>query len=155
MKFRTNAIGLRTLPLLLAGSLASAGLIVSAPEGGTYAQAAPASPIERKVTRTVDSGSESVIARSTFWNGDCSARAVTITIKQPPANGNVSVRDGLNPVVENPQFGTAGRCVGKEVMGKQIVYRSKPDFHGSDVVVYESLSDKGEKTSTTVSIEVR
>ena len=45
--------------------------------------------------------------------------------------------------------------VGKQVMGKQIVYQSKPDFHGSDVVVYESLSDKGEKTSTTVSIEVR
>lgn len=167
MKFRTNAIRTRTvhsggagdkwrsLPLLLVGSLLSAGLIVSSPEGGKYAQAAPASPIERKVTRTVDSGSESAIARSTFWNSECNARAVTVTIKQPPANGKVSVREGLNPVVENPQFGTAGRCAGKQVMGKQIVYQSKPGFHGSDVVVYESFSDRGEKTSTTVIIEVR
>src|SRR5204863_77643 len=139
--------------ILLPGSLEPAGLIVCAQEGAGYAQAASAAPTLRRIARTVDSGSESVIARSTFWNSECNARPATVRIVQPPANGTVSVREGLNPVVENPQFGTAGRCVGKQVMGKQIMYRSKPGFRGSDVVVYEVRSDKGQKASTAVTIE--
>ena len=144
------------LQMLFAGSsLALAGSIVFAQEGAKYAEARAASPAGRVVTRTVDSGAESVIARSTFWNGACGARAVTVTIKQPTANGTTSVKEGLNTVVANPRFGTAGKCVGKQIMGKQVLYRSKPGFHGGDQLVYESVSDKGERALTTVKIDVR
>ena len=143
------------LAIVLAGSLAAAGPIALAQEGAKRSQPAPASPAAVTLTRTVDSGSESVVSRSTFWNSECNAQGVTVTIKQPPANGIASVREGLNPVVENPRFGTAGPCVGKQVMGKQIVYRSKDGFHGSDVVVYESVSDRGQRSLVTVTIEVR
>jgi hypothetical protein len=78
-----------------------------------------------------------------------------VTIKQPPAHGTASVKEGLNTVRENPRFGTAGKCVGKQVMGKQIVYRSKPSFHGDDAVTYEVRSDKGEQASTIVNVKVR
>jgi hypothetical protein len=62
---------------------------------------------------------------------------------------------GLNPANVNPKFGTAGRCGGMQIMGKQIVYRSRPGFRGNDVVVYEFISDRGERSRATVIITVR
>ncbi|HEY1475175.1 MAG TPA: DUF4189 domain-containing protein [Pseudolabrys sp.] len=35
------------------------------------------------------------------------------------------------------------------------VDRSKPSFHGDDIVTYEILSDKGERASTIVNVKVR
>jgi len=40
-------------------------------------------------------------------------------------------------------------------MGKQIVYRSKPGFRGADVIVYETVSDRGERATTTINVEVK
>ncbi len=114
---------------------------------------APNSP--GTVRRTVDSGLELVLSRPTFWNGACAARGVTVTVTQPPAHGTVSVTEGLNTANPNPKFGTAGRCGGMQIMGKQVVYRSRPGFHGSDVVVYHYISDRGERSGATVLITVR
>jgi hypothetical protein len=124
-------------------------------EGGNPARATPGSSLGETVTRAVDSGSESVIARASFFNGECGARPVTVTITQPPARGTASIRDGLNTVPERARFGTSGSCAGRQVMGKQIVYRSDPGFRGGDLLVYEFVSDRGERGSTTVVIEVR
>ena len=107
------------------------------------------------VRRTVDSGAELVLSRPTFWNSACHALGVTVTVTQPPANGTVSVTEGLNTANVNPKFGTAGRCSGMQIMGKQVVYRSRPGFHGTDVVVHEYVSDWGEKAGATVIITVR
>src|SRR5271155_2829618 len=109
----------------------------------------------RKVARTVDSGADLVLSRPTFWNSACDARGVTVTVTQPPANGTVSVTEGLNTANPHPRFGTAGGCGGMQIMGKQVVYRSNPGFHGSDVVVYEYISDWGERAAATVIITVR
>jgi hypothetical protein len=109
----------------------------------------------RTVARTVDSGADLVLSRLTFWNSACDARSVTVTVTQPPANGTVSVTEGLNTANANPKFGTAGRCGGMQIMGKQIVYRSRSDFHGTDVVIYEYISDRGERSRATVIIAVR
>ena len=136
-----------TRAFLIAAPLA---LLVSLPIA-----AGPAVAAERKVNRSVDSGADAVIARSAFWNSQCQARSFTLTIKQPPANGAVRVTEGLNPIVENPAIGTAGRCAGKQVKGKQIVYRSKPGFHGVDTVIYDVVSDRGEQIVTTITIDVR
>ncbi len=114
---------------------------------------APTSP--GTVRRTVDSGVELVLSRPTFWNSACNARGVTVTVTQPPANGMVSVTEGLNTAPGNPKFGTAGRCGGMQIMGKQVAYRSRPGFHGTDVVVYEYISDRGERARATVIITVR
>jgi hypothetical protein len=78
-----------------------------------------------------------------------------VTITRAPTNGEAWVNVGPNTVSANPSSGTAGRCAGKQVIGKQIMYQSKPGFHGSDVVSLEILSDRGQKSSTTVTIEVR
>jgi hypothetical protein len=109
----------------------------------------------RTVARTVDSGADVVLSRLTFWNSACNARSVTVTVTRPPANGTVSVTEGLNTASVNPKFGTAGRCSGMQIMGKQVVYRSGPGFHGTDVVVFEYISDRGERSRVTVTIAVR
>ena len=116
---------------------------------------AETSAAPREFSRTVNSNVESQIASATFWTSDCAARPVTVTIKKGPSNGTVSIRDGLNQVKENPRFGTAGRCVGRQVMGKQIVYRSKAGFRGADVIIYETVSDRGERATTTINVEVK
>jgi hypothetical protein len=109
----------------------------------------------RKVARAVDSGADLVLSRPTFWDSACNARGVTVTVTQPPANGTVSVTEGLNTANANPKFGTPGRCGGMQIMGKQVVYRSRLGFHGTDVVVYEYISDWGERAVATVIIAVR
>jgi hypothetical protein len=105
--------------------------------------------------RTVDSGADLVLSRPTFWDGACNARGVTVTVTQPPANGTVAVTEGLNTATVNTKFGTPGRCGGMQIMGKQVVYRSRPGFHGTDIVVYEYISDRGERGVATVIIAVR
>ncbi len=107
------------------------------------------------VRRTVDSGLEVVLSRPTFWNSACNARGVTVTVTQPPANGTVLVTQRLNTANPHPKFSTPGRCGGTQIMGKQVAYRSTPGFHGSDVVVYEYISDRGERAKATVLITVR
>jgi len=114
---------------------------------------APKSPVT--VERAVDSGEELMLSRPSFWNGACNARGVTVTIPQSPTNGTVSVTEGLNPASPNPRFGTAGRCGGMQIMGKQIAYRSRPGFHGTDIVTYEYVSDRGERFRATMIITVR
>jgi hypothetical protein len=135
--------------LLLGGATGS--LLVA--DAAFAEELAPTSP--GTVRRTVDSGMELVLSRPTFWNSACNARSVTVTVTQPPANGTVSVTEGLNTAPGNPKFGTAGRCGGMQIMGKQVVYRSRPGFHGSDVVVYEYVSDWGERAAATVIVTVR
>jgi hypothetical protein len=109
----------------------------------------------RTIARTVDSGADVVLSRLTFWNSACNARDFTVTVTQPPANGTVSVTEGLNTANANPKFGTSGRCGGMQIMGKQILYRSRLGFRGTDVVIYEYISDRGERSRTTVNIAVR
>ena len=135
--------------LLLAGATVS--LLVA--DAAFAKELAPTSP--GTVRRTVDSGLELVLSRPTFWNSACNARGVTVTVTQPPANGTVSVTDGLNTAAGNPKFGTAGRCGSMQITGKQVVYRSRPGFHGADVLVYEYISDRGERATATVIITVR
>jgi hypothetical protein len=109
----------------------------------------------RKVMRTVDSDADLVLSRPTFWDRACNGRSLTVTVTEAPANGTVSVTEGLNTANANPKFGTPGPCAGVQIMGKQIVYRSRAGFHGTDVVAYEYISDRGERGGATVVIAVR
>jgi hypothetical protein len=109
----------------------------------------------RKVKRTVDSGADLVLSRPTFWDRACNGRGLTVTVTKTPANGTVSVTEGLNTANANPKFGIPGPCAGMQIMGKQVVYRSRPGFHGTDVVAYEYISDHGERAGATVVIAVR
>jgi hypothetical protein len=130
-----------------------------APAGTTPPAPSPhaitAGSVQRTVERTVDSGADVVLVRHTSWDGACNPRDVTITVTQPPANGTVSVVAGLNRASLNPTFGSAGRCGGTLIMGKRVVYRSEPGFHGSDYVVIHRVSGAHRIIETQVIITVR
>ncbi len=40
-------------------------------------------------------------------------------------------------------------------MGKRVVYRSEPDFHGTDDIVYHYVSERGNRAEAYVNITVR
>jgi hypothetical protein len=112
-------------------------------------------PVPDPIWRTVDSGADLVLSRPTFWNSACHPLGVTVTVTEPPANGTVTVTEGPNIANPHPRFGTAGRCGGTLIMGKQVIYRSKPGFHGTDYLVYHYLSQWGNRAEAHVNITVR
>lgn len=112
-------------------------------------------PVPDPVYLTVDSGADLRLSSPTFWDSACSPVGVTVTVTKPPAHGTVSVVAGLNRANPNPRFGTPGRCGGTLIMGKRVIYRSEPGFHGADYVVYHYVSDGGHRAEAHVFITVR
>jgi hypothetical protein len=112
-------------------------------------------PVPDPVYLTVDSGADLRLSSPTFWDSGCNPLGVTVTVTQPPAHGTVTVVAGLNTANPHPRFGTAGRCGGTLIMGKRVVYRSQPGFHGTDYVVYHYVSERGNKAEAHVFITVR
>ena len=70
-------------------------------------------------------------------------------------------RRPFGPIVEadqvmppsTPGSGDTGRCAGKTITGKKIMYRSKPGFRGSDTVGYDS-DGNGTIIHTTIAVTV-
>lgn len=112
-------------------------------------------PVPDPVYLTVDPGADLLLSSPTFWDGDCHPFGVTVTVTQAPAHGTVSVVAALNRANPHPRFGTAGRCGGTLIMGKRVVYRSQPGFHGGDFVVYHYVSERGQRAEAHVFITVR
>jgi hypothetical protein len=112
-------------------------------------------PVPDPIWLTVDPGADLVLSSPTFWNSACQPLGVTVTVTHPPAHGTVSVTQGLNRANPHPRFGTAGRCGGTLIMGKRVIYRSAPDFHGTDYVVYHYVSERGHRAEAHVNITVR
>ncbi len=112
-------------------------------------------PVPDPVLLTVDSGTDVRLSSPTFWDSACHPLGVTVTVTQPPAHGTVSVAAGLNTANPNPRFGTPGPCGGTLIMGKRVVYRSQPGFHGTDYVVYHYVSQRGHRAEAHVNITVR
>jgi hypothetical protein len=112
-------------------------------------------PVPDPVWLTVDSGADLRLSSPTFWDRGCNPLGVTVTVTQPPAHGTVSVVAGLNTANPNPRFGSPGPCGGTLIMGKRVVYRSEPRFHGNDYVIYHYVSARGNRAEAHVYITVR
>jgi hypothetical protein len=112
-------------------------------------------PVPDPIWLTVDSGADLSLSRPTFWDSACNPVGVTVTVTQPPAHGTVSVVAGLNTANPNPRFGSPGPCGGTLIMGKRVVYRSEPRFHGNDYVIYHYVSARGNRAEAHVYITVR
>jgi hypothetical protein len=107
------------------------------------------------LSRTAKSGVDSRLAYSGRWDRDCNSLPVTITITRQPTNGTVSVEDADEVLpAATPGSGKTGRCAGKTVKSKKIMYRSKPDFRGSDTVGYDS-DGNGTLIHTTIAVSVQ
>jgi hypothetical protein len=133
---------------------------VAAPTPAPAPAKEPAATSPGTIERIVNSGEELVVSQYMFWNGSCNASKLTVNVTQPPAGGTVSVTEELFTIPAKAEVGVAavkgvGSCVGRQIMGKQILYQSRPGFHGRDVLAYEYISDLGLRVPGTVIITVR
>jgi hypothetical protein len=107
------------------------------------------------LSRNAKSGLDSRLAYSSRWDRNCNAHPVKITFTRQPENGtawSVEAEEVLPP--STPGSGDTGRCAGKTINGKKIMYRSKSGFHGSDTVGYDS-DGNGTVIHTTISVTVQ
>ena len=107
------------------------------------------------LSRNAKSGVDSRLAYSGRWDRNCNSQPVKITFTRQPQNGtawSVEADEVLPP--STPGSGDTGRCAGKTVNGKKIMYRSKAGFHGSDTVGYDS-DGNGTIIHTTIAVTVQ
>jgi hypothetical protein len=104
--------------------------------------------------KSVTSGVDSVIGQPAAFDSKCNALPVTVTITSPPANGTVSVVDAMVVAAVLKNGSDKGGCLGRQIAGKKVIYRSNPGFHGSDHVTYAAKSSAG-GWSNTVNINVQ
>ena len=106
------------------------------------------------LTRNAKSGLDSRLAYSNRWDRNCNSQPVKITFTRNPENGtawSVEADEVMPP--STPGSGDTGRCAGKTIWGKKIMYRSKTGFHGSDTVGYDS-DGNGTVIHTTIAVKV-
>lgn len=106
------------------------------------------------LSRNAKAGLDSRLAYSSRWDRNCNSHPVKITFTRQPENGtawSVEADEVLPP--STPGSGNTGQCAGKTINGKKIMYRSKPGFHGSDTVGYDS-DGNGTIIHTTIAVTV-
>ena len=107
------------------------------------------------LSRNAKSGVDSPLAYAGRWDRNCNGMPVTVTITRRPANGTVSVVDADQKLAAStPASGSTGKCAGKMIKSKRIMYLSKPGFRGSDTVGYDSEGD-GIVIRTTIKVTVQ
>jgi len=108
-----------------------------------------------KLSRNAKSGVDSLLAYSGRWDGNCNASPIKITFTKQPANGMAwSVEADRVIPTSTPASGDTGQCAGKTVPSKKIMYRSAPNFRGSDTVSYDS-DGGGTIIHTTIAVTVQ
>ncbi|MBV8826515.1 MAG: hypothetical protein JO220_16120 [Hyphomicrobiales bacterium] len=122
-----------------------------------FSAASGASAAEKtmNLSRNAKSGLDSRLAYSSRWDRNCNSQPVKITFTRQPENGtawSVEADEVLPP--STPGSGDTGQCAGKTITGKKIMYRSKPGFHGSDTVGYDS-DGSGTIIHTTIAVTVQ
>jgi hypothetical protein len=107
------------------------------------------------LSRNAKSGVDSRLAYSGRWDRNCNGVPVAVTITRQPANGTVSVVDADEVIAAStPASGSTGKCAGKTIKSKKIMYLSKPGFRGSDTVGYDS-EGAGTVIHTTITVTVQ
>jgi hypothetical protein len=80
---------------------------------------------------------------------DCKAGPLpTIRLKQPPAHGAVTVKQGKLRTTNLKQ------CLAAEVPAFIVVYKSKPEFSGSDTVTLEVVNAGGKTQLQKITVSV-
>ncbi len=138
------------------------GRIVGAAAGGSFvliqcltlahAQVLPV----LQLTKSAMSGVETPIAQASGWDAvTCATRQHTVNITRPPAHGMISVVDEVTTIpASTPRFGSTGKCAGKPLTDKKILYRSNPRYKGTDTFSYESVDPNGTRGPFDVTISV-
>jgi hypothetical protein len=131
--------------------IAMAGLAVAL----TVAGGAPAEEKTMNLSRNAKSGVDSLLAYAGRWDRDCNELPIKINFTRQPANGMAwSVEADRAIPTSTPASGDTGKCAGKIVKSKKIMYRSAPGFRGSDTVGYDAEGG-GTIIHTTIAVTVQ
>jgi hypothetical protein len=121
------------------------------------AAASGASAEEKTMNRSSNatSGADSLLAYAGRWDRDCKELPIKINFTRQPAHGTAwSVETDRVIPASTPAMGDTGKCAGKSVKSKKIMYRSAPGFRGSDTVGYDSEGG-GLVIHTTIAVTVQ
>src|SRR5262245_16614129 len=110
---------------------------------------------ELKLTRSANSGVDSLISQERAWDRNCNPIAVTVTITKNPANGAVSVVPGVTSTIPSstPASGSTGACAGKSVTGNEVRYKSNAGFRGADSVSYNVSNQPQNPRVITINVK--
>jgi len=107
------------------------------------------------LSRNATSGADSLLAYAGRWDRDCKELPIKVNFTQQPAHGTAwSVETDRVIPTSTPATGSTGKCAGKSVTSKKIMYRSAPGFRGSDTVGYVSEGG-GTVIHTTIAVTVQ
>jgi hypothetical protein len=113
--------------------------------------AEPAWAQTETVARTVkgQAGRDIRIGVFASIGADCKAGPLpTIRLKQPPAHGAVTVKQGKLRTTNLRQ------CLAAEVPAFIVVYKSKPEFSGDDTVALEVVNSNGKTQIQNITVTV-
>jgi hypothetical protein len=130
--------------------IAIAGLAALAAASGASAE-------EKTMNRSsnANSGADSLLAYAGRWDRDCKELPIKINFTRQPAHGTAwSVETDRVIPTSTPAMGDTGKCAGKSVKSKKIMYRSAPGFRGGDTVGYDSEGG-GLVIHTTIAVTVQ
>jgi hypothetical protein len=130
--------------------IAIAGLAALAAASGVSAE-------EKTMNRSsnANSGADSLLAYAGRWDRDCKELPIKINFTRQPAHGTAwSVETDRVIPTSTPAMGDTGKCAGKSVKSKKIMYRSAPGFRGGDTVGYDSEGG-GLVIHTTIAVTVQ
>jgi hypothetical protein len=131
-------------------TMAVAGLLALAAASGAAAEEKT-----MNLSRNATSGADSLLAYAGRWDRDCKELPIKINFSQQPAHGTAwSVETDRVIPTSTPAMGDTGKCAGKSVTSKKIMYRSAPGFRGSDTVGYVS-EGAGLVIHTTIAVTVQ
>jgi hypothetical protein len=96
------------------------------------------------------------IAQERSWDrSTCEPRTVAVNILDQPANGTVTIREETSRIpATTPKGGSTGPRSGREIIGKQLYYQSKPGFVGADRIVYATTYGGSQTEQTTINVTI-
>ncbi len=105
------------------------------------------------VTRKVKGGHEATVGYALRWDKNCGPLAPKIILTVPPDHGSICARDYIGLARRNVVSADQS-CVGKRILGLQIIYLARSDYSGHDTVDYV-IQFPGVVRNTHAEIEVR
>lgn len=105
--------------------IAAITLIVSSPSAYAYS-----------LNRTALSGKSTLMYNYGNWRGDCSPHGGVVRVASKPQHGTLTpVRQTIT--IKSSRFPRDMSCIGRQVPGFVVYYRSKPSFVGLDSFTIE------------------
>jgi hypothetical protein len=108
---------------------------------------------QANVTRKVKAGREVPVGYAQRWGKNCEALTPKIVLTVPPDHGSICARDFIT-VAKRNVVSADQTCVGKRILGLQVIYMARSDYSGHDTADYV-IQFPGVVRSTHAEIDVR